>query len=120
MIRSKGISNNFPDRLATNINSARYDDVFSLPFARKMLVNTRKASTDSWHHRSASDTHDTDQLQEIFVFPLNRTEEAVRKYRAKFVFVATGNDPMLDELKIRLKGLNVSKCREIIVMITAQ
>ena len=25
---------------------------------------------------------------------LNRTEEAVRKYRAKFVFVATDNDPI--------------------------
>lgn len=51
---------------------------------------------------------------------LNRTEEAVRKYRAKAVFVATDSDPMLEELKITLRGLNVSECREIIVMITAQ
>ena len=41
------------------------------------------------------------------------------KHRAKAVFVATDSDPMLDELKFRLKGLNVSECREIIVMITA-
>lgn len=39
---------------------------------------------------------------------LNRTEEAVRKTSAKAVFVATDDDPMLDELKFRLKGLNVS------------
>ena len=44
----------------------------------------------------------------------------MRKYKAKAVFVATNNDPMLEELKIRLKGLNVRECREIIVMITAQ
>ena len=51
---------------------------------------------------------------------LNRTEEAVIKYRAKAVFVATDSDPMLDELKFRLKGLNVSECCDIIVVITAQ
>lgn len=44
----------------------------------------------------------------------------MRKYRAKAVFVATDSDPMLEELKITLRGLNVSECREIIVMITAQ
>lgn len=50
---------------------------------------------------------------------LNRTEEAVMKYGAKAVFVATDSDPMLEELKFRLRGLNVREC-EIIVMITAQ
>lgn len=39
---------------------------------------------------------------------LKRIEEAVKKYRAKAVFVATDSDPMLDELNFRLKGLNVS------------
>jgi len=39
---------------------------------------------------------------------LNRTEEAVRTYDAKAVFVATDNDPMIDHLNFRLKGLNVS------------
>lgn len=38
---------------------------------------------------------------------LNRTEEAVRRFKAKAVFVATDSDPMTDELKFRLKGLNV-------------
>lgn len=38
---------------------------------------------------------------------LNRTEEAVRRFNAKAVFVATDSDPMTDELKFRLKGLNV-------------
>lgn len=41
------------------------------------------------------------------------------KYGAKAVFVATDSDPMLEELKFRLRGLNVREC-EIIVMITAQ
>ena len=40
---------------------------------------------------------------------LNRTEEAVKKYSAKAVFVATDSDPMLDVLTFRLKGLDVSK-----------
>lgn len=39
---------------------------------------------------------------------LNRTEQAVRKLGAKALFVATDNDPMLEELKLRLKGMNVS------------
>ena len=39
---------------------------------------------------------------------LSRTEEAVRRFKAKAVFVATDSDPMTDELKFRLKGLNVS------------
>lgn len=39
---------------------------------------------------------------------LNRTEEAVRTYGAKAVFVATDSDPMIDELNFRLKGLDVS------------
>ena len=39
---------------------------------------------------------------------LNRTEEAVRNYSAKAVFVATDNDPMIDHLNFRLKGLGVS------------
>ena len=39
---------------------------------------------------------------------LKRTEEAVRKYGAKAVFVATDSDPMIDVLNFRLKGLNVS------------
>lgn len=38
---------------------------------------------------------------------LNRTEEAVRRFKAKAVFVATDSDPMTEELKFRLKGLNV-------------
>lgn len=38
---------------------------------------------------------------------LNRTEEAVKKYSAKAVFVATDSDPMLDVLAFRLKGLDV-------------
>lgn len=40
---------------------------------------------------------------------LNRTEEAVRTYAAKAVFVATDNDPMIDHLNFRLKGLDVSR-----------
>ena len=39
---------------------------------------------------------------------LNRTEEAVRAYAAKAVFVATDSDPMIDYLNFRLKGLDVS------------
>ncbi|PFX25598.1 GDP-fucose protein O-fucosyltransferase 1-like [Stylophora pistillata] len=38
---------------------------------------------------------------------LNRTETAVRRFGAKAVFVATDNDPMKEELKFRLQGLNV-------------
>lgn len=39
---------------------------------------------------------------------LNRTEQAARKHGAKAVFVATDNDPMLEELKLRLARINVS------------
>ncbi|XP_074635674.1 GDP-fucose protein O-fucosyltransferase 1-like [Acropora palmata] len=38
---------------------------------------------------------------------LNRTEQAARKHGAKGVFVATDNDPMLEELKLRLTRINV-------------
>lgn len=39
---------------------------------------------------------------------LNRSEKAVRTFGAKAVFVATDDDPMLEELKSMLGGLNVS------------
>lgn len=38
---------------------------------------------------------------------LNRTEQAASKHGAKAVFVATDNDPMLEELKLRLTRINV-------------
>ncbi|XP_068678139.1 LOW QUALITY PROTEIN: GDP-fucose protein O-fucosyltransferase 1-like [Montipora foliosa] len=38
---------------------------------------------------------------------LNRTEQTVRNHGVKSVFVATDNDPMLEELNFKLKGMNV-------------
>lgn len=38
---------------------------------------------------------------------LNRTEQAARNHGVKSVFVATDNDPMLEELNFKLKGMNV-------------
>ena len=48
-----------------------------------------------------------------FCFPpkqgiLNRTEQAAKNHGVKSVFLATDNDPMLEELNFRLKGMNVS------------
>ena len=126
VIRWKGtcILNNFPHRLSTIINSVRYVDVFSLFFKKNACehvegIHRFMASPQCLgYSRYRTVTRDLcfPPKQDI----LNRTEEAVRKYKAKAVFVATDNDPMLEELKIRLKGLNVRECREIIVMITAQ